>query len=323
MITGKGYFIWQLDDDQIPQQDALARMLTGAGFSHVIIKVADGPYAYNADLLPTYVEALQRAGIQVWGFQYIYLDDPINEARKGIRQVLDLGLAGLIIDAEGECKGKAAAAERYMKDLRAGLPGVLLGLSSYRWPSLHPEFPWREMLAKVDFVMPQVYWVGADNPAGQLDKSMREYAGLAPAKPYIPTGAAYQERGWEPTPAQIVVFFQAVKAARLLGCNFWELANSLRYGLYSTVAGLNWDGTTPPIPEPDTKTILLSNPYSDRMNFRIAPAVSTETVQGQLLDGTLLEVLEEVVDGQDIWLRVRAEGWIVKRYQGRVYVEDK
>jgi hypothetical protein len=322
MINGKGYYIWQLDDDMIPQQDALARMLTGAGFSHVIIKVVDGPYAYNAELLPIYVEELQRAGIQVWGFQYIYLDDPINEARKAISQVRSLGLDGLIIDAEGECKGKSAAAARYTTDLRAGLPGVLLGLSSYRWPSVHPEFPWREMLAKVDFVMPQVYWVEADNPAGQLDKSMREYAGLAPAKPYIPTGAAYHENGWEPTPAQIIVFFQAVKAARLPGCNYWELANSMRYGLYSTVAGLSWDGTTPPIPGPVTETILLSNPYSDRMNFRSAPTVSTETVQGQLLDGTQVEVLEEVAVGQDIWLRVRAEGWIVKKYQGRVYVEN-
>jgi hypothetical protein len=319
MITGKGIFIWQLDDDMIPEQGAIARMLTGAGFSHVIIKVADGPYAYNAELLPTYIEELQHAGIEVWGFQYIYLDDPINEARKGIRQVLDLGLAGLIIDAEGECKGKAAAAERYMKDLRAGLPGVLLGLSSYRWPSVHPEFPWREMLARVDFVMPQVYWVEANNPAGQLDKSMREYAGLAPAKPYIPTGAAYHERGWQPTQAQILEFFTAVQAARLPGCNFWEMANSLRYGLYGAVASLSWDGTTP---TPKPETIMLSNPFSDRMNFRSAPAVSVETVQGQLLDGTEVEVLEEVVDGQDIWLRVRAEGWIVKRYQGRVYVEE-
>jgi hypothetical protein len=319
MITGKGFFIWQLSDDMIDQPTDLARTLREQGFSHVLIKIADGSLYYNTQLIDSYRDALQEAGLQVWGWQYVYGNDPINEAKTAIRRMLDLGLTGLVIDAEGEYKNRAAAAERYMKDLRAGLPGVLLGLSSYRWPSIHPEFPWREFLAKVDFVMPQVYWVEADNPAEQLVKSIREYAGLAPAKPYIPTGAAYQERGWEPTPTEIREFFNQVQLSRLSGCNFWELANSRRYGLYDTVANLVWGEVAP---EPEPQYITLANPFSDRMNLRTEPTVSTETVQGQLLDGVEVEVLEERTVGQDIWLRVRAEGWIVKKYQGRVYVEN-
>lgn len=332
MISGKGIYIWQLFDDLIPDPETLAEQLVETGFAHVVIKVSNAAYVYNhsgGDLVPSYLAAFRAVGIAVWGFQYVYGNDPIGEARQGIQRTLNLGLDGLVIDAEGEYKHKGAAAARYMSDLRAGLPGVPLALSSYRWPSVHPEFPWREFLAKVDLVMPQVYWVDANNPAEQLRKSIAEYASLAPAKPYIPTGAAYHERGFTATDGQMTEFFQAVKAERLLGCNFWELSNSLRYNLFNTLARLSWSGQTenpePPEPEPEpepTSRITLANPYSDRMNFRSDPAVSTETLQGQLYDGTTAEILERKTVGQDEWLRVSVEGWIAKRVSGREYVQE-
>jgi hypothetical protein len=79
----------------------------------------------------------------------------------------------------------------------------------------------------------------------------------------------------------------------------------------------------PPPPAPEPVTMTIDNPWSDRINLRSAPIVSTETLKGQLHDGTQVEVLEEKVVGGDVFIRVRAEGWIAKRYQGRNYIGGK
>ena len=99
-LQGKGFFIWQIRHCEGGDAKAIALLAAEAGLSHVVIKVADGPAAYNVDmktgidLVPSVVEALRGYGIGVWGWHYIYGRDPIAEADIAIRRIKQFDLDG-------------------------------------------------------------------------------------------------------------------------------------------------------------------------------------------------------------------------------------
>ena len=129
-LRGKGFFIWKIRDCDGGNAISIANSAQAAGFSHVLLKIADGSYSYNydrntsTDLIPPVVQALRNRGIQVWGWHYVYGNNPSGEARIAVSQCQKYNLDGYVIDAEGEYKqpGKDVAARRFMSELRAGLP---------------------------------------------------------------------------------------------------------------------------------------------------------------------------------------------------------
>ena len=255
-LQGKGFFIWKIRDCEHGSPQEIAAAARSAGLTHVLLKVADGNYPYNIDSktkldqVPAVVEALRALGIQAWGWQYVYGFDPIGEARIAIRRIEQFKLDGFVIDAEGEYKqpGRAVAARRYMKDLRKACPHLPLALSSYRFPSYHPQLPWREFLESCDYNMPQVYWEKAHNPAAQIARCTREFNSLAPARPVIPTGPAYKVGGWRPSDADLHEFFDAVQKANLTAVNFfsWDECKRDLPNLWNIVAGRPWGNALQP-----------------------------------------------------------------------------
>jgi len=120
-LEGKGFFIWKIRDCENGDRNAIANLALQANFTHVLIKVADGIYGYNiepngTDLAPPVVRALQSKGLQVWGWHYLYGDNPIGEANKAIQRIDQLNLDGYTLDVEGEYKepGKRLAARNFM-----------------------------------------------------------------------------------------------------------------------------------------------------------------------------------------------------------------
>ncbi len=233
--TGKGIFVWQIKNARGGDPTKIVTWLKELGMSWVAVKVTDGAGNFNLrptqivggkvvrwadDILQPLVSALKAAGIAVWGWGYVYGYDPAGEAAKAIERVRKFDLAGWIIDAEGEYKGKAVAADIYMKGLR-GL-GVPVGLCSFRFPKLHPEFPWRNFLAGCDFHMPQVYWMQATNAGAQLQRSVKELMGIKNL-PVVPVGPACSEGGWAPTVAQLDEFDRTAKALGCPGVSWWLL----------------------------------------------------------------------------------------------------
>ncbi len=235
-LQGKGVFIWKIRDCESGDTNAIANLSLQAGLTHILVKVADGTYSYNidaqgSDLIYPLVMALRARGVQVWGWHYIYGDDPIGEANKALQRIQQHNLDGYVIDVEGEYKqpGKRTAANRFMGRLRSALPNLPIALSSYRFPSYHPQVPWREFLESCDYNMPQVYWQYAHNPADQLSRSMREFQSLAPLRPMIPTGSAYRTGSWSATPEDIRAFLETAQSLNIRGYNFWEWSNCRRY----------------------------------------------------------------------------------------------
>lgn len=269
-LRGKGMWIWQIDRllkriaDQPGPADLnhrLAEMAARGGLTHVLVKIADGAMPFNlgpggTDRVRPLVEALRRAGVGVWGWQFVYgfvphadparvVDVPPElQAEVAIRRVEQFGLDGFVVNAEGSFKGQPGRAARYMERLRADLPDLPIGLSSYRFPKLHRSFPWGEFLAHCDLDMPQVYWFNTP-PAESLRRSLAEHAGLPHARPIFPTGAAYtMEGGVSATPEAIRAFLAAAgDTFGLAGANFFQWHSALDAGRWDAIAAHPWPTT--------------------------------------------------------------------------------
>jgi hypothetical protein len=266
-LQGKGYFIWKLPNCESANATTIAKLARSANLTHVLIKIADGIYKYNVDKSTLYdyaqpvVSELKNHGIQVWGWHYVYGMDPQSEARIAAQRVKDLDLDGYVVDAEVEYKtaGRAAAATTFMNKIRSELPNIPIALSSYRYPTYHPQFPWKEFLNKCDINMPQVYWEKAHNPGAQLARCVKEFQALTPYRPVYPTGAAYGASAWHPTAADIVEFLNKVQELEIPAANFysWDESRNRFPELWKAVSEYAW-GELPPQEEKDIADQLVA-----------------------------------------------------------------
>jgi hypothetical protein len=295
-LTGKGFMIWKIKDCEGGNADQIANVARSAGLTHVLIKIADGPHTYNYDAInkidrvPAVADALRKRGIQVWGWQYIYGNDPTAEANTAIRQVKNYNLDGFVIDAEGEFKlsGKEAAAKTYMSLLRPAIPNTPIALCSYRWPYYQPQFPWKAFLERCDLNMPQGYWITSHNPAAQLQRCVNEFKAMSPSRPIIPVGPAFSSSGWTPTDADHNEFYKAIKDLKLAAFNYfsWDWCRKYMPNLWSTIAAFTWPGMITNLPQdmPELYVRALnSHEPSTVMGLYLANAVhitSARTIQG-------------------------------------------
>jgi len=206
------------------------------------VKVADGACKFNLsavgggwqdDILPGLFAAFGRQVLRRVGWQYLYGANPLAEADTAAQRIQQLGLQGYILDPESEYKRAGAGAARvFMRRLRQLVPNTPLALCSYRFPSLHSDFPWMAFLdemdaARGDVHMPQMYWVGDERPNGpevQLERCLNELTALK-ALPLIPVGSAYTQRvgnrSWAPTAEQLENFFAAARRLGCAGASLW------------------------------------------------------------------------------------------------------
>ena len=109
-LEGKGWYIWKIRHCEGGDVEAIADMAVEAGLTHVLIKVANATWSYNIDpqtnedLVGTLVKELKSRDISVWGWQYVFGNDPIREADKAIQRVREFKFDGFVIDAEDEYK---------------------------------------------------------------------------------------------------------------------------------------------------------------------------------------------------------------------------
>jgi hypothetical protein len=266
-LQGKGFFLWQIRNCENGNAAAIANAAQAAGFTHALLKVADGNYSYNIDsngmdLIQPVVQALHAKGIQSLGWHYIYGDDPVGEASKAVQRIQQTGVDGYVLDVEGEYKdpGKGKAATQFMDRLRASYPRLPVALCSYRFPSYHPQVPWKEFLERCDYNMPQVYWQFSHNPADQLARCINEFQNITPFRPIIPVGSAYRSGSWVASPEEVVIFLQTAQSLNLSAANFWEWSNCRSYipEAWNAIAAYSWSSAAP---EKD-----IAEQYIDAMN---------------------------------------------------------
>ncbi len=262
-LQGKGFFTFILRETEGGDPAAITELAKSAGLSHVLVKIADGPVEFgvdstSGDYTAPVVAALRSAGIAVWGWHYVYGDNPTGEAAVAIRRVQGLNLDGYVVNAEEEYKrpGKAFAARRFMSEVRAALT-VPIALSSYRFPNYHPELPWSTFLEFCDYNMPQVYWEQAHNAGWQLRESKRQCDALPNAKPYLATAPAYSVGNWAPTPEDILDFMDTARALQIPAVNFFQWGYCRKHlpQIWRTIADYAW-----PAPVQVTATQPASGP---------------------------------------------------------------
>ncbi len=252
-LNGKGFFIWKIKDCEAGNANAIASVAKASGYTHVLIKIADSTYPNNvdpitkADYCPPVVAALHAANIQVWGWHYVY-GNGIPEAQMAVKRVKELGLDGYAIDAEVEYQdpGKEVEAAKFMNELRKGLHSLPIAICSFRFPTLHMNFPWKPFLDQCDYNMPQVYWEGAhDNAGAQLQRCVREFKAMSPYRPIVPVGPVYRANGWGATPSEIQDFLDTAKTLNLPAANFftWDYKIKLK-PLWDVVVAYNWKSGT-------------------------------------------------------------------------------
>ena len=290
-LKGKGIWIWKTTNCESGDLDVIVARAKSAGFTHVVLKIADGDDAYQIwerrDTALELIPKLRQAGLDVWGWNYIYGDPPARDAGKQkyweleavgnvkrIKQLIPAGLQGFVIDAEREYEtildrhNKAAA---YMKIMRDNLPDLPLALAAWKFPSVHRGFAWNSFRARIDLDMPQVYWIGAHNSVAQLDRSSQEFSALAPKLTFIPIGPTFFEHDWRPTAQDLVDFIKRCAALGFPGANFWawdhlglrgnEAHNPRKLNFtaeWDAIASFQWPGT--PAPTATPAPVVVSAP---------------------------------------------------------------
>lgn len=287
--TGKGMFVWVLSRCAGGDMARLVQMCIDAGIKWISIKVANGTSVYKGSaaefwqqqkLLDRLVPLAKAAGIGVHFWGYTYAQRPGKESGPIIEMIRKHRPLSYTINAEKEYKNQAgkqaaidhASAIRWAMQISSSddIPDIPIGLSSYRWPSVHPEFPWTEFAEFIDFHNPQVYWQGAENPGAQLIRSVNELKKLKDI-PIIPAGTMYPHGRWKPTPAHIIQFMATAQQLGLLGVHFWEwyYAEKKYPELWDAMANFIWvdqSGSEPPQPpEPETPTGDCDNEFNQAL----------------------------------------------------------
>ena len=284
---GKGLYVWNIID--MPT-DWVYQFVEVMKLTWIAVKIADGVNSSNLrwlangdsvdDILGPFVDKAKAAGLQVYGWQYIYGYNPKDEAEKAAKRMRKFDLAGFIIDAEAYYKNRPVQASIYSSTLRDLLVDKSISLSTYRFPELHRDFPFAEFLTICDYNSPQVYW----NPgkAGiELKESVKQYNKLTDL-PMIPAGRAYAGNGFpKPTPAEIDDFLDTAGLLGQTGAFFWS-ADALYHRLrplpeiVDAIAAYEWDDPTLPPTKCTEKIRIRLTGEDDRGNIWTADDVWLE-----------------------------------------------
>ena len=155
----QGMWVWYVNQAAGGSAPAIVVAAKRAGIGTLYIKAGDGGTVWS-QFSPGLVEALHRGGLDVCAWQFVYGDNPVAEARVGATAVRR-GADCLAIDAEGQYEGKYAAADRYVRALRARIGAAFpLSLAGFPYVDYHPAFPYSVFLGPEGATanQPQMYW---------------------------------------------------------------------------------------------------------------------------------------------------------------------
>lgn len=328
MLSGKGMWIWQVK--RCGGAETIATKAAQGGLTYALVKLADGTNKYwgaewgntEHDYAMDMVHALLDRDIEAVIWDYIYGDYPEQEADMIISRIHEVGrpIKTLVLDVEKEYKrqGWGARAVRFCQRIRAALPDIILGLSSYRFPTLHREIPWAEFGQFVNIYFPQVYWAKAHNPVEQLGRCLREYKALPYLREVIPAGSAYKEYGWQPDPGEVDAFLAAAKNTyACMSANLWEWHDAVDlYPYYwQEISNFSWGIGPPPPPPPPPPPGNLPNYFfvnTAQLRVRSTPEELADNSNhvGWIFRNSKWEPVELVYDNKSRkWWKINKYGY--------------
>ncbi len=308
---GRGMYIWKIGNLFGGDYQKMLEWALYMKLDRVNVKILNGKWKYNywnghwhvKDL----VKVFHNAGIEVYGWQWVLMEDPKAEGLAAVNAMNELSLDGFDMNVEAPCKGVPAwKAVTYNQEIASIDKPV--GFCSYRFPKYHPEILYNAYLDVCSYIAPEVYWAPSHNPVEQLVRSIKEYKDMDYGHmPVVPVGSAYLEHGFSPTKQEMIDFNQGVIELKLPGVSWWRFGQAVSLGYASTIKNMpsNYGGVVipdPPPPPPETHFKTKAN-----LNIRDQPSTQGNDV-GTLMQGSDITLVKS--DG--VWGKI--EGWVHKDY---------
>jgi len=154
-----GMWIWYVEHSDGGNLSRIVARANRFGIGTLYIKSGDAGHVWS-QFTKTLVAELHRGGLDVCAWQFVYGEHPVAEAKVGASAVRR-GADCLVIDAEGQYEGRYAAADRYVRALRARIGASFpLSLAGFPYVDYHPSFPYSVFFGRggATYNQPQMYW---------------------------------------------------------------------------------------------------------------------------------------------------------------------
>jgi hypothetical protein len=158
-FAGRGMWIWYVSQSNGGSVGSIIASAKRYGIGTLLIKSGDGSGTWS-QFTPQLISTLHANGFRVCGWQYVYGNSPVAEARVGAAAA-SAGADCVVIDAEGEYEGKYVQAQTYMSTLRQLVgPNFPVALAGFPYIDYHPGFPYSVFLGPggAQYNAPQMYW---------------------------------------------------------------------------------------------------------------------------------------------------------------------
>lgn len=155
----QGMWVWYVSHSEGGSVSAIVARAKADDVGTVYVKAGDGGGAWS-QFSRGLVQALHRGGLDVCAWQFVYGDAPVAEAKVAAAAVAK-GADCFVIDAEAEYEGKYAAADRYIRALRARIGETFpVALAGFPYVDYHPAFPYSVFFGPggAQYNQPQMYW---------------------------------------------------------------------------------------------------------------------------------------------------------------------
>jgi hypothetical protein len=223
----RGTALWVSD---VPAQATPAALAAGAvayGARGLYVR-AGGGSTPDPQFTPTLVHGLEADGVSVCGWMFVYGVDPRGEAAVAAGAVRN-GAQCLVVDAEGQYDGRYAAAQLFVRDVRAQVGQHFpIGLAGQAEVQQHPTFPYSVFLGPggFNFDLPQIYW---RDFGVSVDTAFRDSVGgnAIYGRPIVPVGQLYGS----PSTAAVTRFRSLTAAYGYTGLSFFSLDAAQPAGL--------------------------------------------------------------------------------------------
>ncbi|HEX3238775.1 MAG TPA: peptidoglycan-binding domain-containing protein [Solirubrobacterales bacterium] len=154
-----GMWIWYVSQSQGGSIPAIVAQAKKAGIGTVYVKSADGGTVWS-QFNKQLVTRLHAGGLDVCAWQFVYGDRPAAEAVAAATSIAR-GADCFVIDAEGDYEGKYAAADLYIRKLRAAAGADYpISLAGFPYVDYHPSYPYSVFFGPggATASQPQMYW---------------------------------------------------------------------------------------------------------------------------------------------------------------------